>query len=106
MADWNEIRSNVERAASTTIKKTGELADAASLRVKLKISSSKLAKKYEELGRLTYKQLKTTKSQAEAIAPVVAEIDELRAEMKSIHDKIEADKAAKEKQKNEDFEEL
>lgn len=107
MATWQEIRSGVEHAANKAIKKTSEIADTASLRVKLKSLDVKLNCEYEKLGKLTYKQLKTSKSQAEEIAAVIDSIDSLRAEMKTVREKIIAIKSDMdaEKESNTDFEE-
>ncbi len=86
---WNNIKSGVERAANKTARKAGELADIASMHFKLKTANAKLCDKFERLGRLTYKQLKTEISRAEEISAVIADIDELRAEIKAMKEKIE-----------------
>ena len=93
MANWNEIKSSVSSAATKTIRVAGELADSAKLNIKLKALSAKASGKFEKLGRLTYRQLKTDTSYAEEIATVIAEIDTIRAEIKDIKAKIEAAKA-------------
>lgn len=108
MANWNEIKSNVGRAADKTIKKAGELADAASMRLKLKSMNVKLNEKFETLGRLTYKQLKTGRSHAEAISAVIEEIDSLREEIRELKQKIDEAKEARAKKPedvNVDYEE-
>ena len=79
MANWNEIKTNVADAASKTIKVAGELADIAKLNIKVKTLSVKLSGKFEKLGRLTYKQLKTETSYAEEIAVIISDIDQIRA---------------------------
>lgn len=89
MASWNEIKTNVGRAANKTVKKAGELADVASMHFKLKTTKAKINDRYEKLGRLTYKQLKTEISQAEAIAEVISELDALREEVRALKEKIE-----------------
>ena len=95
MTKWNDIKSGVGRAADKTVKKASDLADAAALRIKLKATNVKLSEKYETLGRLTYKQLKSERSQAEAISKVIADIDELRDKAKSIKQRIDDEKAAR-----------
>ncbi len=100
MANWNDIKTGVERAANKTIKKAGELADTASLHFKLKTLKVKQSEKFEKLGKLTYKQLKTDNSYAEAISDVIAEIDSLREEIKELKEKIEAAKAERENSSN------
>ena len=96
MANWNEIKTSVGHAANKTIKVAGELADIAKLNLKLKTLSVKLSGKFEKLGRLTYKQLKTETSYAEEIAVVIADIDQLRADIKEQKEKIELAKAERE----------
>lgn len=102
MANWNEIKANVGTAANKTLKVAGELADIAKLNIKLKALSVKLSGKFEKLGRLTYKQLKTETSYAEEIAIIIADIDQLRAEIKSLKEKIEAAKREREEAKQKD----
>ena len=92
MANWNEIKTSVSSAANKTLKVAGELADSAKLNFKLKTLSAKASGKFEKLGRLTYRQLKTDTSYAEEIATVIADIDDIRAQIKDIKAKIEAAK--------------
>ncbi len=79
MADWEKIRKNLGDAAEKAKKKTGELAEDASMQIKLKSLESKRNALYEQLGRLTYRQLKTGESQAEKIAQTIENLDEVRA---------------------------
>ena len=96
MANWNDIKTNVSHAASKTIRVAGELADIAKLNIKVKTLTVKLSGKFEKLGRLTYKQLKTETSYAEEIAVIIADIDQLRADIKELKEKIEIAKAERE----------
>ena len=89
MANWNEIRSDVKVAANKAIKKTGELADTASIHLKIKMAEVRLSAAYEKLGKLTYKQLKTETSQTEAISETIATIDSLRADVKTLKIRLE-----------------
>ncbi len=101
MADWNELKTKITDVANKAVKKTGEVVDIASKNVKLKMLDSKISSKYEDLGRLTYKQLKNEVSQAEKIAEVVAEIDTLRADRKALKEEIEAEKQRRAEAKEE-----
>ncbi len=92
MASWNEFCADAKRFANRAVKKTEELAHTASLHVKLEGIKNKLSAEFEKLGRLTYKQLKTSESQAEAISEVISAIDSLRAEEKQIKKDIEDSK--------------
>ena len=104
MANWNNIKASVSSAANKTFKVAGELADSAKLNIKLKTLSAKASGKFEKLGRLTYRQLKTDTSYAEEIATTIADIDAIRAEIKETKAKIEAakeERAAAKKQAEE-----
>ena len=95
MANWDDIRTGVTRAANTTIKKTGELAENASMHVKLARLMSKRDEMFEKLGKLTYTQLKTDDSRAEEIAAVISQIDSLGVQIVKQKAKIENVKAQK-----------
>ena len=101
MANWNDIKTSVGQAANKTIKKAGEIADSASLKFKLTTQKAKLNDRFERLGRLTYKQLKTETSYAEDIANTISEIDYIREDIKELKAKIEAAKEEKAKEKEE-----
>ena len=104
MANWEEIRANVSHAASTTVKKTEEIAQTASMHMKLARLMSKRDDQFEKLGKLTYKQLKTDESYAEQIAAVISQIDTLSSQIIKQKSKIEqanAQKAAEKAQKAE-----
>jgi len=93
MANWKQVRYGVGRATGKAIQKTGEIADMASLYLKLKNLNLQLNERYETLGKLTYKQLKTETSQAEKIAEVIKDIDQLREQVCVQKDRILALKA-------------
>lgn len=99
MANWEEIRESVGRAANQAVKKTGELADTASMHVKVKKLELKLEKAYAVLGKNTYRQLKTEESLAEEIAKTIEEIDTLRDKIRIQKAEIEAAKQARAEQK-------
>ena len=93
MSEFNNFCKKVKKTASKVAKKTGEAADIAAKYVKLHRIDSKLSDRYEMLGRLTYKQLKTGESYAEKISLYIQSIDQLRADRKALNEEIEADKA-------------
>ena len=93
MANWKQVRYGVGRATGKAIQKTGEIADMASLYLKLKNLNLQLNERYETLGKLTYKQLKTEASQAEKIAQIIEDIDQLREQVSLQKDRILALKA-------------
>ena len=93
MASWNDIKSKISKTADKVVAKTSEVADSASKHVKLKTMDSKIADKYEDLGRYYYKQLKSEQSQSEKLTSIEAELDKLIADRKALKEEIEADKA-------------
>ena len=104
MSTWNEFCADVSRFANRAVKKTEELAHSATLHVKLEGIRNKLSAEFEKLGRLTYKQLKTSESQAEKISEIITAIDALRAQEKEIIKQIEDAKKKDEFEKNESTE--
>ena len=90
MSELNEFYKTVKSVADKAVKKTEELADIAAKHVILHRIESKLEERYENLGKLTYKQLKTGESQAERIALYIESIDKLRAERKAVQTEIDA----------------
>ena len=101
MANWENIKSGVSKAANKTIKKTGELAENASQHMKLARLMSKRDELFEKLGKLTYTQLKTDESHAEEIAAVISQIDTLGLQIRAQKAKIEEAKAEKAREKAE-----
>ena len=96
---WEQFCAKAKKTASTVVKKTGEMADLASMQLKLKKLESKRDEQYKNLGRSTYRQLKTGESLAEKIAPVLDDLDDLRAKIRVQVEKIEAAKAARQAEK-------
>lgn len=84
-----------KKAASTTM----ELADIASLKVKLQGQMVKLSEKFEELGRLSYGKLANDEDNTEKIAAAVAEIDALKNKIEDTKAEIKAKKRARAKKK-------
>ncbi len=101
-ANWELFKISAKRAANKAIKETGDAADIAALHIKLKTLEAKRNSEYEMLGRLTYRQLRTGVSQAERIAPVIENIDTVRAKIKKINNEIESTKAAREERRARD----
>lgn len=99
MADWKKIKRNVGRTATKAVEKTEELADMAALHIKLKTLEAKRKEQYAQLGKLTYRQIKSGDSQAEKIAPVIEELDSLRDKVNELMVEIEAAKKARQEKK-------
>ena len=95
MANWEQIKGNVKQAANKAIKTTGELADLASMHLKLKALEGKRDKRYTELGKLTYRQIKTGESLAERISQIIEDLDTIRERIREQNQLIDDTKKAR-----------
>ena len=108
MATFNEFCAKVKTRLQKGFKKVSveveKAADTASLHIKLNTSKSKTTDLYEELGKLTYTQLRGEAAEgAEArVAVLVAEIEGKLAEQKEIRDELDRRKAEKEAKRAEE----
>ena len=101
MSSFNEFCTDAKRLAGKAAKKTCDLANSASLHLKLERVKNKLSSNYEKLGRLTYKQLKSGESEAKKISEVIDTIDSLRIDQAILQNQIDALKDEKENSENE-----
>ena len=101
MANWNELRTTAKKTANKAIQKTGELADIAGMHIRLKALEAKRDAQYKQLGKLTYRQMKTGEPLAGQIAPIIEKLDELRERIRLLVAEIEAEKAARKAKKEE-----
>lgn len=99
----NEKLNNFIKSAKKATKKaantTMELADIASLNLKLQGQSVKLSEKYEELGKLSYDKLANEADNAEKIASVVEEIGKMIEAIENTKAEIRAKKAERKAKK-------
>ena len=104
MATWNEIKTEVGAFAAKAKRRTEEIADTTSMRVKLAALKTKLDSQFKKLGKLTYDQLKGEESLADKISEAVISIDKLKDDIATLKKKIEiakeehAEARAKDKQ--------
>ena len=82
MSSWEDFKNDASKVASKAAVKTGELADAAALKIKLQGLKRRLCEEYEKLGRLTYKASRTDE-QVDCESQL-AVIDSLRQELKDL----------------------
>ena len=98
--------NSVKKATKKAANKTMELADAASLNIKLQGLNVKLSEKFEELGRLSYKKLEgigeisteepvdtVEDDTVDKIAETVEQINKLYEEISCLKAEIKAQKA-------------
>ena len=93
MATWNEIKTEVGTFAAKTKRRTEEIADITTMRIKLTAAKNKLDNQFKVLGKLTYNQLKNDEALAEKISDTISAIDKLKADVDTLEQKIEAAKA-------------
>ena len=101
MATWQEFCDSVTKITNKAIAKTSDLADSASMRIKLTQKEAVLAEVYEQFGKLTYKQIKSGEKNEEKAAELIEKIDALCVEIASIKADIQAKKDAKDAEKEE-----
>lgn len=100
MSDWSEIKKKINSTTKKIAKKTTEVADTASKHIKLKSLDGKLSDKYEELGRIYYKQLNGAEVEISKIDAILSEINALKYEKKALKAEIQADKERRAEEKN------
>ena len=94
MATWNEIKTEVGTFAAKTKRRTEEIADITTMRIKLTAAKNKLDNQFKVLGKLTYNQLKNDEPLAEKISDTISAIDKLKADVDTLEKKIELAKEA------------
>ena len=105
MANWNEIKTSIGNFAGKTAAKTRELADTASLKIKIANKESERDVQYRALGKLAYAKLrdvnvKDPEALTESISTTLDKLDTILRELHDLKAELEARRAAK---KNRDF---
>lgn len=106
MSKWEELKSNLSVIADKTIKKTKELTDTASLKIKIASKEADRDIEYKNLGRLTYLKLKDTDTKdPEALTKQISEsiekLDTINEEILTLKKEDELRKKAKKAEKEE-----
>lgn len=58
MSFFNNLKKNINTAANYTVQKTGEVTEAAKIRLDIRTQNVRLAKCFETIGQLYYKSIK------------------------------------------------
>ena len=87
MANWNEFVAGAKKTFNKAAVKVGEVADSAAESIKIEGLKIKLAEKYEELGRIVYEEVRSSKTHAERVGEKAAEIDALIAQIEALKEK-------------------
>jgi len=89
MSSWNEFKADASKLASKVAVKTGEIADAATVQLKLQGLKLRLCEQYEKLGRLTYKAAKGSEDDEPVdVDAQIAEIDRIKSDIKTLQEQI------------------
>lgn len=89
MSSWNEFKADASKLASKVAVKTGEIADAATIQLKLQGLKLRLCEQYEKLGRLTYKAAKISEEDEPVdVDAQIAEIDRIKSDIKTLQEQI------------------
>ncbi len=94
MSGWEDFKTDATKIASKAALKAGEVADAATARLRIQGIKLRLCEEYEKLGRLVYKSQKENSENPEKSSIIIAQIDKLRAEKKKIENEIKTRKEA------------
>ncbi len=97
MVNWNEFMSGAKKTFNKAAVKACEVADCAADSIKLEGLKIKLAEKYEELGRIVYEEVKSSKTNAARVGEKAAEIDALIAQIEELKAKKSGKKSGEEK---------
>ena len=81
MEIWGEISKKLNSAADYTAKETEKLTGIAKISYKLSGAKTKLSGLYQNLGKLKYNELRGNEPEEGAYEALIAQIDELNAEI-------------------------
>ena len=95
----NSFIQGAKKATKKAANTTMELADIASLNLRLQGQSVKLSETYEKLGKLSYDKLANEADNADAIASVVEEIGKMIEGIENTKAEIKAKKKARKAKK-------
>lgn len=88
MKFWEDVSRTATDAANYTVKKAGDLTNAAKVRYKLHLAETKLAITYEGIGRLYYSAVMDGDETTEAISDLMADIVEINAEIAECREQL------------------
>ena len=93
MVNWNEFMSGAKKTFTKAAVKACEVADCAVDSIKIETLKIKLAEKYEQLGRIVYEEVKSSKTNAARVGEKAAEIDALIAQIEELKAKKNSKKS-------------
>lgn len=82
MSFFNNLKKNLNTAANYTVQKTGEVTEAAKIRLDIRTQNVRLAKCFENIGQLYYKNVKENGEAVSAeLEAYILEADGIKAEI-------------------------
>ena len=82
MSFFNNLKKNLNTAANYTVQKTGEVTEAAKIRLDIRTQNVRLAKCFENMGQLYYKSVKENGEAVSAeLDACILEADGIKAEI-------------------------
>ncbi len=88
MEIFDDITKGIRDAASYTVGRAEELGETARIKLALHSEGTKLEKAFAKLGALYYSFHKTGKDNADKMAVILAEIDEIKLKQKMLSEKL------------------
>ncbi len=95
MSTWDDVKSTIKKVADSAVKKTGELTESTSIKLKISSKDSERERLFTSLGKLFYRKMKTTDNETSdkltrKIHEAMAQIDLLGAEIRALKKQLEA----------------
>lgn len=82
MSFFNNLKKNLNTAANYTVQKTGEVTEAAKIRLDIRTQNVRLSKCFENIGRVYYKNMKESGEAVSAeLDAYILEADGIKAEI-------------------------
>lgn len=89
MALFDDLTKKAAKFTEKTIEKSSELVDTTKIKISIKSAEADLDEQFIELGKLYYEVLNKDNVFDEKAAPIVQEIDEIKARIDSLKESIE-----------------
>lgn len=89
MALFDDLTKKAAKFTEKTIEKSSEFVDTTKIKISIKSAEADLDEQFIELGKLYYEVLNKDNVFDEKAAPVVQEIDEIKARIDSLKESIE-----------------
>lgn len=87
--DLNKIKTSVQNGTEVVAKKSQELIEISSLKIRICSTEKKIQELYNKIGEKYYKQYKSEKYNNDEFKKLCKEINELNEDIKYLNHKIE-----------------